>query len=174
MRTISKLVKTRPLISVFGGITNRYCKPGQNLALDESQIFYCARKVRVVHRGGKHHIKSLKNYVKSFGLHEGSMGCCLNFAIDECGHLNTKDYVCQLVSCLKMHDQQFHLVMGHYYMSVDNIRMLQAKNPDVYVTLRKDHDLPKELLLDVQAHPLENGEVRWIMAPSNLALLAVW
>ena len=139
-----------------------------------SQILGCAQKARVAHRGDKHNIKPLKDYVKSFGLHESGTGYSLSFAIDERSSLKTKDYVSRLVSCLEVHDQPFRLVMNRYYMSVDNVQMLQAKNLDVYGTLRNDRGLPQAVQDDVRAHPLEDGEFRSMMAPSDPSPLVVF
>ena len=64
----------------------------------------------------------------------------------------------------------FRLVMDRCYRSVDDVRMSQVKNLDVHGTLRKDRGLPQALRGDVRAHPLEDGEFRWMMAPSNPTL----
>ena len=44
----------------------------------------------------------------------------------------------------------------------------------MYGTVRKDRGLPQASQDDVRAHPLENGEFRWMMTPSDPSPLVVF
>ena len=69
-----KLAKGRSAIDVLLHKSALYYVPTQDLSLDEPQILCCGRNARCAHRGDKHNIKPLKDYIKSFGLHESGTG----------------------------------------------------------------------------------------------------
>lgn len=73
-----KLAKCCPVIEKFHEKANELYVPScQHLSLDESQILCCGRHARCAHRGEKHSVKPLKDYIKAFGLHESGTGYCV-------------------------------------------------------------------------------------------------
>ena len=169
-----KLAKCRSAVTAFLAKAKDVYVPNQNLSLDESQILCCGRNARCAHRGDKHNAKPLKDYVKSFGLHESATGYCVNFAIDERNATTTREYVHRLVEPLVEHQQPYCVVTDRYYTSVDTARSLQERGVFMFGTLRRDRGCPKTLLDDIKQHPLANGEYRWQMAPSVPAPLSVF
>ena len=169
-----KLAKCRSAVNLFLQKSIELYTPGQNLSLDESQILCCGRNARCAYRSDKHNIKPLKDYVKSYGLHESGTGYCIQFAIDERDKTTTRQYVHRLVDPLLGLQQPYRNVTDRYYTTVDTARSLQAKGLFMFGTLRRDRGCPKALLDDVQARPLKDGEFRWRMAPSNPTPLSVF
>lgn len=169
-----KLAKCRAAVDTFVKKAAQLYVPVQNLSLDESQILCCGRNARCAHRGDKHNIKPLKDYIKSFGLHESGTGYCVKFVIDERNATTTRQYVHQLVEPLVNLHQPYQVVTDRYYTSVDTARSLQAKGVFMFGTLRRDRGCPKQLLDNVKAHPLQDGEFRWRMAPSEPTPLSVY
>ena len=122
-----KLARCHPAIETFLDKAKQVYVPAQNLSPDESQLLCCGRNACCAHRGDKHNVKPLKDYIKAFGLHESGTGYCVKFAIEERNATTTRHYVHKLAEPLADIQQPYRIVTDRYYTSVDTARSLQEE-----------------------------------------------
>ena len=167
-----KLAKVRSLITHTTEASNKYYIPDQDLGLDESQILCCGRNARVSHRSDKFTNKPLKDYIKSFAIHESKTGYCVNFRIDD--RVPEKDITRKVVLRLctsSLPKRPYKIATDRYYTSVDTATSLLEQGFYMYGTMRTDRGVCKELIS--KKKEVGQGEFVWKMATPSM-LCGVW
>lgn len=165
-RADDKLAMIRPLINLFHRVSHRYYCPKCDMGLDETQCQCGHRFAPISHRGDNKATKPLHEYIKTFGIHESGTGYCWAFEVDLRDATTVRDTVYKLVDTLP--HKGYRIATDRYYTSVDTAVGVRRRGHHMYGTLRKDRGFPSELKATVEgpnAVELEDGEVRWMMAP---------